>query len=1064
MPLTERDVNTSRDLRRAKSHSAQRDTSYHRLNDENSPRTANKTTPPSQRLLAPTKASAAKVSTPPRTHQTGQNPPHSLPFSRLPRRTPPPGATFASTKGTRREFEPLVAVNDASIVATGLSKQKTIPKPSCEGDKSSSSSKRALKAAVEESSLSEKTLPSRPVASQVNALSPSKHSRSLLDASEKPLTLMIAGDECDWPTLTPRSASAGPTNGIHLTAKAADDRILSQRLSPGVAQCSTPTSNTSAYPRSHTTAEQGSILSPAMMPAEMSESRPKELEAATAQHCDGSHDAARASNGTDNKESETFPTKRNDRTGPEEKMRQHTPSPANFSRPKPRPTSNLPSRLPSPSPSASPMPAAAAAGAVTRNQKTASRIPIPDTKKATLIDIRSRRSSGALSAKLEHAKGPSFGRGRLDAPEALKILDQGMKRRQLKRTGTNDSTMTSATASTRVFTQAATPSLDYDRGSSPDCTNGPSSSDEEEVFTPTGRPNEFWAASSGLQRPPNFCVDGIGKFVDKSFEPMSRAPPSNSPYTQPLQTIPSQSAFPTSDVEGAALQRSSSKFAAMRKRLSDLQSEHADYTTVFRHGPVPENTRVSLIELLNEYEEEDARLSGDGCPTLDDDARRHITSTLFTLEGKGDSPTLEVDNETLHSMFGHLRACLEKTPKTASFFENAVVAQKYLDQPESVPQRLHLQHGLRTGPSTVMHNFEQSTTSSLAPIMPVASKWSESSTSAQDGVSGSDHVSPRNTQHLQLGPAPFVAKPGPVRRTPPDAPRSIGYPSRIPDKVNALLGTGESGVATPVPVRRTSSPTLGKRKPGSVKTARETMAKGGFARTTASSESKKSLKTPTSTGRPLTVLNEMPRGRSPFDEKPRSKSDVAGSMKTPRARSKSKQVLNKISGLFSHRRLNQNTAVPPVPTLEKDGNHHRGIAVTANGSPVLQMESVSILPSLPGGTPPTLNGRAHHPHSHASNSSPETPVNSVAGDEEIAGLKDLTGSLTRRAHRESDMQRRQRLLMFAKVLNDSVLSAQEAKIASEKARQAANSAQAHYEMTQKSIEMLHRLASALGRS
>ncbi|KAI6859359.1 hypothetical protein KC338_g7338 [Hortaea werneckii] len=1063
MPLTERDVNTPRDLPRAKSHSAQRDTSYHRLNDENSPRTANKTTPPSQRLLAPTKSSAAKVSTPPRIHQIGQNPPHSLPLSRLPRRTPPPGAVFASSKGTRRVFEPPVAVNETSITATELSKQKAVSKSSRESGESSSDCSLALNTADDKSSLSEKALPSRPVASQVNALSPSRHSRSLLDASEKPLTLMIAGDECDWPTLTPRSASAGPTNGSHMTEKAAKDSIPRQRFSSGITLCSTPTSNNSIHPRSHTSAGQEPILSPALMPTEMSGSRPKKLEAVTAQHYDGSHDATPACNGTDNKESGTFLTKRSDRIVPEEKIRQHTPSPANFSRPKPRPTSILPSRLPSPSPS--PISATTAAVAVTRNQKTASRIPIPDTKKATLIDIRSRRSSGALSAKLEHAKGPSFGRGRLDAPEALKILDQGMKRRQLKRTDTNDSTMTSATASTRVFTQAETPSLDYDRNSSPDCTNGPSSSDEEEVFTPTDRPNEFWAASSGLQRPPSFCVDGIGRFVDKSFESMNRAPPSNSPYTQPLQTIPSQSAFPTSDVTDAARQRSSSKLAAMRKRLSDLQSEHADYTAVFRHGPVPESTRVSLIELLNEYEEEDARLSRDGFATINDDARRHITSTLFTLEGKGDSPTLEVDNETLHSMFGHLRACLEKTPKTASFYENAVVAQKYLDQPESVPQRLHLQHGLRTEPPSVLHNFEQSTTSPLTPDVPVASKWSESSTSAQDGVSGTDHISPRNTQHIHLGPAPSVTKPGPLRRTPPDAPRSIGYPSRIPDKVNALLGPGDSGVATPLPVRRTSSPTLGKRKPGSVKTARETMVRGGFARTTASAESKKSSKTPTSTGRPLTALNEMPRGRSPSNEKPRSKSDVAGGIKTPRARSKSKQVLNKISGLFSNRRLNQSTAVvPPVPALEKDSNHYRGLAVTATGSPVLKMENGSILPSLPGGTPPTSNGRSPHPRSRASNSGQETPVNSVAGDEEIAGLRDLTGSLTRRAHRESDMQRRQRLLMFAKVLNDSVLSAQEAKIASEKARRAANSAQAHYEMTQKSIEMLHRLASALGRN
>lgn len=135
MPLTERDVNTPRDLPRTKSHSAQRDTSYHRLNDENSPRGANKTTPPSQRLLAPTKSSAAKVSTPPRTHQTGQNPAHSLPLSKLPRRTPPPGAVGASTQDDRRDFERPVAVEDPNLNAIVLSKQKTVSKSSGQSGK-----------------------------------------------------------------------------------------------------------------------------------------------------------------------------------------------------------------------------------------------------------------------------------------------------------------------------------------------------------------------------------------------------------------------------------------------------------------------------------------------------------------------------------------------------------------------------------------------------------------------------------------------------------------------------------------------------------------------------------------------------------------------------------------------------------------------------------------------------------------------------------------------------------------------------------------------------------------
>lgn len=119
--------------------------------------------------------------------------------------------------------------------------------------------------------------------------------------------------------------------------------------------------------------------------------------------------------------------------------------------------------------------------------------------------------------------------------------------------------------------------------------------------------------------------------------------------------------------------------------------------------------------------------------------------------------------------------------------------------------------------------------------------------------------------------------------------------------------------------------------------------------------------------------------------------------------------------------------MPPVPTLEKDDYLHRDIAVTANGSPVLKLQSASALSGLPGGTPSILNGRTPHSHSRAGNSSPGTSVNSVAGSEEIAELKDLTNSLTRKAHRESDIQRRQRLLMFAKVSqltflrNDSML-------------------------------------------
>ena len=127
MPLTERDVNTPRDVPRSKRHSMQRELSYARVNDENSPsprKISQKTaTSPSQRILAPTKASAAKVASSPRaasnTHQTT---PQIQSHSKLPRRTPTPSGV-GKFKISRRVAEPIAAHEKTSDVAEQLSKQ-----------------------------------------------------------------------------------------------------------------------------------------------------------------------------------------------------------------------------------------------------------------------------------------------------------------------------------------------------------------------------------------------------------------------------------------------------------------------------------------------------------------------------------------------------------------------------------------------------------------------------------------------------------------------------------------------------------------------------------------------------------------------------------------------------------------------------------------------------------------------------------------------------------------------------------------------------------------------------
>ncbi len=108
MALTERDINTQRDLPRNKRHSVQQDLAYTRLKDENSPSPGlrgknTKTAPLSQRLLAPTKSSAAKTTTTsPRV--AGPSTPQPRASSKLPRRTTPNTA-------------PSMAGNDSSIAS-----------------------------------------------------------------------------------------------------------------------------------------------------------------------------------------------------------------------------------------------------------------------------------------------------------------------------------------------------------------------------------------------------------------------------------------------------------------------------------------------------------------------------------------------------------------------------------------------------------------------------------------------------------------------------------------------------------------------------------------------------------------------------------------------------------------------------------------------------------------------------------------------------------------------------------------------------------------------------------
>ncbi|KAK5134689.1 hypothetical protein LTR08_006204 [Meristemomyces frigidus] len=937
----------------------------------------------------------------------------------------------------------------------------------------------------------EKALPSRPVASFINTPSPSKDSRSLLDASEQPLTISVGGSKHSWPTLTPRSNSAPAT------AMLRDTEIdePSHRITPVVLSSSAAAMMTAATAltnlivgRSSSEVERTACYERSSSPVSLTATGSSVRDDSPAKDLYDSNAVRRADEYPTRKASlrrrinsgsfipSAFGSKgklsaitdfTNSGDDAAEDSRPHSPSPASFSRP--RPSSLLHARSQASLSSATATPITTTARA-TRAQKTASRIPISDVKKATLVDIKSRRSSGTLTPKSEHA--PTFGSRRLDAPDTLKILDQGIKRRQLTqlmRTNTGESTTTTRSSRAQVFSPARTPTLNESRCSSPEGTYGPSSSDEADVVTPT---EKLYGSGDGRMKPEasqsssqTFHHDHAVRLFDGAVSAMSSFPPSTSPFTGPLQTIPSQAALPfrTEEKSMTVHQRQPSDFASMNKRFSNLHAAHADYTAGYigERATAPESTRYSLMDLLNEYEQEDVRLGEEGCAALDAETRKQITRTLSLLEGNGSLPITEVDNETLLQMFGHLKRGLERAPKMPSFVANAALAQNLLASQPAVPSsQPAAQKNCDYGGTDAQQDTSSHTADCLPILEAVASKWSDSTTSGQ----ASSRAGTSSPTTYPAAARPY--QPLPPKRSAPALPQSIGYPSRIPSKANALIGPGASGSATPPPaIRRSISPAIGKRKPGSVRTARETLhqARGGFSRTTASAESKKTMAMPAASVRPLSMTEDGRRGRVPSAEKANSKTDGTAVPKTPRARSKSRYVLDKINGLFSGKREKKFSPAPPVPAIENRFTAGRNIDVTASGSPALKAiryPSISMNPSISPSNHPAFRNNSRH----TSAASAGIPAASFTASEDGQVLLDWTASLIENARRETNLVRRERMLSFVKVLNDSMISAREAQISAEAARRAAKSAQASFEITQKSIAMLQRLGTNLNLS
>jgi hypothetical protein len=169
-------------------------------------------------------------------------------------------------------------------------------------------------------------------------------------------------------------------------------------------------------------------------------------------------------------------------------------------------------------------------------------------------------------------------------------------------------------------------------------------------------------------------------------------------------------------------------------------------------------------------------------------------------------------------------------------------------------------NGSHEAPVTA-HRKESDADSQHSRSKTVASKWSTSTTSAKERpIPSRDNSSRQNTISVEFEDLP----PGPP---PKDSlhsqPTSIGYPSRVPGKAHKILGTNERETSNfKSAARRSSSPTLGNRIPGSVRAAREKARDAAGSRASQASTTKvEKLLTPNT--KVFRMSQDAPRGRHP---------------------------------------------------------------------------------------------------------------------------------------------------------------------------------------------------------
>ncbi|PIA88749.1 hypothetical protein CB0940_07778 [Cercospora beticola] len=385
------------------------------------------------------------------------------------------------------------------------------------------------------------------------------------------------------------------------------------------------------------------------------------------------------------------------------------------------------------------------------------------------------------------------------------------------------------------------------------------------------------------------------------------------------------------------------------------------------------DAKTEIEEELNVVDDQNDAVMKEEQTELDCETKDQHTHTLSQLEGHR-RPTRQFtnDNRLLQTLTPTVHTPSYVRPSD-SFIAAATVAQKYVEQDSVGSEQIEArQQKVQEEEAQAASKNEPGYGDYPAPNIP--SKWSDSTPS---GMASSSGDSPREPQ------------------------TSIGFPSA--DRIPSTRAAHPSASAS-----RHSSPTLGITTPyqpepvRNVKRAREDIGgRGGFARMTAASAAK----------------------ASPSTRTPRAPGNPMG----PRARSKSRTVLAKVAGFFSHK---------------KEKKPHQ----------------LQVAPGPP--SPPTLL-EAEQPEPAAA--SPANDTTSAPLDGESDDVKTLAEKLEEKARLQSSPTSKARMMNFAHILREAVANAKEAEKFALAAKQAAEQAETAHEKTKVAADMLQRLATSLVR-